>query len=116
MGEDKLFCENCGSEEDFIKEWDEYESFSVVCDQEGEIDDEDMAEERDYNYRHGGGSINNEKYLCNNCNKEVYFMDEDEILESKVFHTDKNNKWNEKELPQEERNEELMKEWVAKQL
>jgi len=113
---EKLFCENCGEEENFRKKWHIRRLIECHgnCDETGMADDvpddeDDAGDDADDEYE-------SDEYTCGECEEEIDFMSENEILRTKVKHTDKEGDWSEEELKEDDWNEELASEYAAKQL
>ncbi len=108
---EKLFCEACGEEEEFHKQWVEQVDFDVDCDCDGNAEQADLDECIDNSYRN---SLDPDtEYTCEKCDSSVDFMSEEEILEEKMKHTDNEGNWHEECLAEDEWNTELKAELTA---
>lgn len=113
MSDERLFCQDCGEEEEFIKHWEEKRWFEcdALCGADGEVDYADDENEVD------GEVLDGSWYECDNCGwGEVKFLNEKEIIVIKSEHIDKKGKWHDEELEEDEKDPKLVAEAVAMQL
>jgi hypothetical protein len=110
-----LFCESCGEEAEFKCKWEEpSKQFELDCDNNGVYNDDDYQDALDFESRHQRQP--EPEFECGVCGGAVMMMEEDDILECKVQHTDNKGKWHKDVLPEEQWNKELNKELLAKRV
>jgi DNA-directed RNA polymerase subunit M/transcription elongation factor TFIIS len=107
---ERLFCESCGEEEEFRKRWLEIVDLELKgdCDENGNL--VGQAEEEAESSR----GESDECFFCGNCEEDVDFLTELQILECKVEHVDQDGEWCDIELEENERNPDLVKQLAAK--
>lgn len=107
----------CGNTKRFkmIRDWD----LTAETEDTWDCEDEQWVEEGRPEDNVTDGTVNDARDIeCDSCGSTDIEedLDEEELLEMKVLHTDKEGNWSEDELEEDEQNDELKAELVGKKL